>query len=63
MKNIEQKIADFDWQTVTGDINEKKYTLWCQDSYLVCFAMNSFANTITQIYIARPVQLKDILLD
>jgi hypothetical protein len=23
MKNIEQKIADFDWQTVTGDINEK----------------------------------------
>jgi len=27
MKNIEQKIADFDWQTVIGDINEKVYTL------------------------------------
>ena len=27
MKNMEQKIADFDWQTVTGDINEKVYAL------------------------------------
>lgn len=27
MKNIEQKILDFDWQTVTGDINEKVYAL------------------------------------
>ena len=27
MKNIEQKIAYFDWQTVTGDINQKVYAL------------------------------------
>jgi hypothetical protein len=57
MKNIEEKIADFDWQTVTGELNEK-HMPWCQDSYLVSLAMNLLANTITQIYIARPVQWK-----
>jgi len=34
-----------------------------QDSYLVSLVMNSFSNTITQIYITRPEQWKDIVLD
>ena len=43
MKNIGEKIADFDWQTVTGELNEK-HMPWCQDSYLVSLAMNLLAN-------------------
>src|ERR687888_2572784 len=27
MKNIHEKIADVDWQTVTGEMNEKGYAL------------------------------------
>jgi len=49
MKNIEDNVADFDWQTITGEMNEKDM-LWCQDSYLASLAMKSLANTITHLY-------------
>ncbi|HET7284895.1 MAG TPA: hypothetical protein VFI70_09440 [Nitrososphaeraceae archaeon] len=61
MKSIEQKIVDFDWQTVTGDINEKVYAL------VSIFLPGQFCNELIRKYNNSDLHFKtstiDILLD
>jgi len=59
--NIHEKIADVDWQTVTGEMNKKGYALVSR--FLLGQACDELAHIIAPIYIARPSQWKDIVLD